>query len=91
MFSRLIDRSAEPRGLSVAPANPPLVASLVEMGATACTCDSLSFVTDELREQVLDGGGLFGDVQEHRHSVLRFSGHDRIEYVNIMLRGLQNG
>ena len=67
------------------------VASAVEMGPKACTCDAMSFVSHPLRDQMITDGGLFRDVQRCRSAIPRFSGSSRAEYVSVTWRGLRSG
>ena len=90
MFDRLSDVTARIRPPGGIGRNPSLVASLVEMGPKACTCDAMSFVSDPLRDAVTERGGLFAGVQRQSHGTPRFSG-DRCEYARVTLRGLQSG
>ena len=69
MIDRLVDSAARVRSSARAVVNSPLLASLVEMGPVACTCDSLSFVTDSLRAEITGAGGLFGTL---RRAVRRY-------------------
>jgi hypothetical protein len=91
MFGRLSEKAARIREKDDATQHPSLVAALVDMGPVACTCDAQAFVSDDLRSQIVDGGGLFRDVASHRSTVPRYSGKDRAEYAKITVRGLLNG
>ena len=68
-----------------------MVAAMVEMGPTGCTCDSMAFLEPSLRSQVASDGGIFRDITKSRKPVPRFSGADRIEYAKDTLRGLESG
>ena len=91
MIDRLTKVSATPRSSNEVKPNPDLVSSLVEMGPTACTCVSMSYVTPSLRAQIIGDGGLFRDVKGHRSVIPRFSGNDRAEYAAVTWRGLRSG
>ena len=91
MVKRLSSLSAKQRPTLSDRGHPMLDASLVEMGLQACTCDSMAYVSTDLREEISDNGGLFRDVTKHRSAVPRFTGADRSQYTLVTWRGIETG
>ena len=91
MFDRLdngVAKQWSEKGLNK---HPELISSRVEMCPTACTCDSMAFVSEALRDSITADDGLFRGVCGHRSNVPRFSSGHRDEYAAVTLRGLRSG
>ena len=57
MFSRLYNDAAKPRYDGGTAKHPELISSSVEMCPTVCTCDSMAYVSDVLKDIITDGDG----------------------------------
>jgi hypothetical protein len=82
---------AKARGEDTTAEMPDLVASKVEMGDHACTCDSSRYLPDDLREMIMAETAVFGDLVGQKPWIPRFCGKSREEYASLTARGLQNG
>ena len=67
MFIRLSEVSARQWCSDAMKGHPNLASSLFEMCPAACTCDSMSFVSSSLKDQVLNDDVLFCSVHGRRN------------------------
>ena len=91
MMSRLSSETARMRDTDLQKDYPRLVSDLVEMCPEACTCDSMSYVSESLREAITSEGGLFRGAVQNRTYVPKCSSAERDEYAKVTARGLLSG